>query len=69
MGKICKLEDDLINTEVWQKYYDEMPKKCKSVVDSKIPEGLGIGRNEKYGWFIMGSGQGPSLLWSEKEVG
>ncbi len=58
-------ENDLISPEKWKELYDQMPKECQEVVDGP-PECLGIGRNEKLGWFIMGSGQGPCLLWSEK---
>jgi hypothetical protein len=66
MGKINKLENDLIPPIFWNKLYYLMPKKCREVVKGP-PDCIGIGRNKKYGWFIMGAGQGPSLLWSEKE--
>lgn len=65
MGFVCRLEDDLIHPKQWKSLYDEMPDECKKVVDGP-PECLGIGKNEKLGWFIMGSGQGPHLCWSEK---
>ena len=65
MGIICKLEDDLIAPDRWQNLLNEMPKECQKVAN-KAPQGLGIGKNKKLGWFIMGSGQGPQLCWSEK---
>lgn len=65
MGIICALERDLIDPALWSDLYDQMPEECKVVVDSP-PDCLGIGRNDKYGWFIIGSGQGPCLCWSEK---
>ena len=65
MGIVCRLEDDLIHPDIWAELYNQMPLECKEVVDEP-PCGLGIGRNEKLGWFIMGSGQGPCLLWQEK---
>ena len=65
MGFVNWLEDDLIDPSMWKSKYKYMPKECQRVVEGP-PECLGIGWNERYGWFIMGSGQGPSLLWSEK---
>ena len=65
MGIVCKLEDDLIDPDKWADLYNQMPIKCKELVDEPLCC-LGIGQNEKLGWFIMGSGQGPSLLWQEK---
>ena len=65
MGTVCKLENYLISPKQWKSQYDDMPKECKEVVNS-LPDCIGIGRNNKIGWFIMGSGQGPYLLWQEK---
>lgn len=64
LSTICDFEDDLIPPEKWQNLYVEMPKKCQEIVDGST-ECIGIGKNNKIGWFIMGSGQGPVLLWSE----
>jgi len=66
VGIVCKLEDDLIHPNKWKSFYGEMPKECKEVVDSP-PECIGIGKNDKLGWFIMGSGQGPCLCWAEND--
>lgn len=62
------LEGDLISPEKWQELYAEMPKICQEVVDQSSDQCIGIGKNDKLGWFIMGSGQGPVLLWSEHEL-
>ena len=59
-------EKDLISPECWDELYTSMPKECQEVVEGQ-PDCLGIGYNEELGWFIMGSGQGPSLLWQEKD--
>lgn len=67
MGIICNLEDDLISPEKWWGLYNEMPNECREVVIYDSDQPIGIGKNEEYGWFIIGSGQGPVLLWSEKE--
>ncbi len=55
---VFKLEKDLIYPDEWDNLYCVMPIQCKKVVDvMKIfPDCVGIGRNEKIGWFIMGSG-------------
>ena len=66
MGIVCDLEDDLISPDLWRKLYDIMPKECQKAIDDK-EYAIGIGINPKYGWFIMGSGQGPCLLWAEKD--
>jgi len=65
MGIVCKLEDDLIPPEKWNLFYNNMPKECQEVADAPL-ECIGIGKNDKLGYFIMGSGQGPCLLWKEK---
>ena len=65
MGFVWDLEDDLIHPDLWDALYSSMPKECKEVVDGP-PDCIGIGYNDEYGWFILGSGQGPYLCWSEK---
>ena len=65
MGKVSKLENNLIHPEKWHSLYESMPNECKDIVLGPL-DCLGIGRNKRLGWFIMGSGQGPSLLWSER---
>jgi hypothetical protein len=69
MGFVCKLEDDLIDPDKWEDLYDKMPPECQAIVDHPEEQGgpTGIGRNEKLGWFIMCSGQGPFPHWSEKQ--
>ena len=68
MGFVCKLEDDLISPKKWKELYDEMPPECKRQVDGPNHYPTGIGRNEELGWFVMATGQGPILMWSEKEM-
>lgn len=64
--KYLELETILLPPELWENFYDIMPNECKEVVDGP-PQCLGIGRHKKLGWYIVGSGQGPCLLWSEYE--
>ncbi|MGD9156858.1 MAG: hypothetical protein PVG39_00490 [Desulfobacteraceae bacterium] len=61
-----ELEKIMLPSELWKHFYDIMPKECKEVVDNSEPL-IGIGRHKKIGWYIVGSGQGPCLLWSEKK--
>ncbi len=65
MGIVCRTENDLIDPDKWLSLYEEMPEECKKVVDGPR-DCIGIGKNADLGWFIMGSGQGPCLLWSER---
>lgn len=67
---IRNLEMQLINPNRWKSFYNEMPKECKDVVDNPNQQGgpTGIGLSHTIGWFILASGQGPSLIWSEKPV-
>lgn len=60
-------EKDLIPPDRWPELYEQMLLECKEVVGGP-PDCTGIGKSEKLGWFICGSGQGPCLLWSEKEA-
>jgi len=61
-------ENDLISSEKWFEFYKEMSDECKKIVDAAEGDCVGIGRNEEFGWFIGGSGQGPELLWTEKNI-
>ncbi len=66
MGFITNWEDDLIHPEKWKELYSEMPDEYKKIVDDN-EDCIGIGKNEKMGWFIGMSGQGPVIVWQEKE--
>ena len=54
--------------EKWNDLYNEMPEKCRQFIKEmeSSPDCMGLGKNNKLGWFIAGSGQGPSIYWSEK---
>ncbi len=68
--KIKHLEMQLINPNRWEIFYEQMPQECKNVVDNPSKQGgpTGIGLSHSIGWFILGAGQGPQLLWSETSV-
>lgn len=62
-----ELESKLIEPDKWSDFYDIIPEYCKKVVDELEvnQEPIGIGWDESLGWFVMGSGQGPHLIWQE----
>ena len=71
MGLVASWEDYLIPFEEWGERYDEMPTKCKEVVDTpleKLGGPVGIGIHPEWGWFIGASGQGPFVAWREKDL-
>lgn len=65
-----RLERDLISSLKWKEMYDQMPVQCQNEVDKmdKPWDGcsVGIGRNDEVGWFILGCGQGPFVIWIER---
>lgn len=67
MGIVCNLENYLISTKDWNKYLDKLPKYILDNVINKPPECVGFGHHPELGWFVMGSGQGPCLLWVEND--
>ena len=40
-------------------------KEAKKVKMLSAP--YGVGKNDKYGWFILGCGQGPFFIWAENK--
>jgi len=69
-----RLERDLIKRDKWHDRYDSMPPTIREVVDNfNNPDfdpfsygcSVGIGHNDEVGWFLLGSGQGPFLLWAD----
>ena len=68
MAKCAGWEDYLIPIEKWQGLYNEMPDPCKAIVDDPENDCVGIGQHPDWGWFTACSGQGPSVMWREKDV-
>ena len=66
IGFVTSWEDDLIHPKHWKELYNEMPIECQRLIDDH-EEGIGIGKNEEFGWFTAFCGQGPVMDWSEKE--
>jgi hypothetical protein len=60
-----RLERDLIDPAKWNRLYSKMPRECQRLIDRNEQQ-IGIGRNDCVGWFILGCGQGPFVIWTEK---
>jgi hypothetical protein len=61
-----RLERDLIRPDSWRLYYDQMTTYCQHLIDIDAQQ-IGIGWNDEIGWFVLCCGQGPFLVWAEKE--
>lgn len=63
------LEKFLIPPEKWNGLYAGMPDYCKKVIDilQENSDCIGIGWCEEVGWFVLGAGQGPHIIWQEKK--
>ena len=59
---------NLLQPELWEKYYYFMPYQCREVVDDPDGQGgpVGIGWQDNLGWFLAGSIGDKFPLWSEK---
>lgn len=68
MGLIAGWEAFLISPDKWPELYEDMPQECRMIVDE--PEGsgpIGLGVHPKWGWFTCCSGQGPAVMWRERD--
>lgn len=63
---MTNLEKNLIHPDLWIYLYNNMPEECKAIVEAS-DDVVGIGLNNKNGWYILFAGQGPYLAWSEHE--
>lgn len=59
-------ENDVIPTDQWY----VAPQEVQDMANEASTEGIpaAIGKNDKLGWFILHSGQGPYIAWSQHEV-
>ena len=63
------LEKDLLPSEKWKEVWLELPEIARTILSEEAGTGIGLGRNEAYGWFILfSSGQGPGFVWSERTL-
>ena len=60
---IFELEKHLIPFTEWE---EKVPKFVRDMVDLDDGQPTGIGYTEKTGWYILGTGQGPFVVWMEK---
>lgn len=65
--KASNLESKLIPTNRW----DEAPKSARLLAEEESAHGVptGIAFDPEHGWFVIqSSGQGPYIIWSEREA-
>lgn len=61
------LERKMIPVDRWGDAPEHAQKLAQEGTDDGIP--TGIGKDEKLGWFVIcTAGQGPMLVWSEKDI-
>lgn len=69
MISVFELEKHLIDPQEWDSLYPDIPDYVQQVKDdlSKNPACVGIGKHSDVGWFVLGAGQGPHILWQEND--
>ena len=60
---VFKLEKYLIPPERWN---GEVPNFVRDKINPEDDSPIGFGYTKETGWFILGTGQGPFLIWKEK---
>jgi hypothetical protein len=73
---VFELERCMVPYEDWFLYKDKLPKGVWTLLENHMTdldnygmgcvEGLGMGYREDVGHFVLGSGQGPCVVWMEK---
>ena len=64
--KVFSLEGNLINPNKWEEHKNNVPpEKWALLHDESGPIGLGF--TPETGYYIIASGQGPFVVWMEKE--
>ena len=76
MKNVFEMENFLIEPKYWDFHYKKMPQKCQNIVDEskkydpytfaqKMGGPIGIGYKGDIGFFILGTGQGPHVIFQE----
>lgn len=66
MPNIHELERHMIPPDAWSGYIlSKFPKDVQDELVSKTSP-MGIGHHNEIGWYCLGAGQGPFLIWAEK---
>ena len=64
-----ELEEELISPDKWDnKLLDKIPREISDDIKNETTGGpTGIGYREDVGYFVIGCGQGPFIIWLEKD--
>ncbi len=62
---VFQLEKQMVSTEEWASISHNYPLRLQDEMKS-LEQPIGFGWDEEVGWFSLGSGQGPFLIWAEK---
>lgn len=72
LSKIAfEAERYLILSDFWKDHIPLMPEEGRKIFQKEMnnPSGpTGLAKHPEYGYIIVGSGQGPFIIWSEKEL-
>jgi len=64
-------EKYLIPRAEWECHLPKMPEEGRKILEEEMaaPSGpTGLSKHPEHGYLILGSGQGPFIIWSEKEL-
>ena len=65
-----ELEKHMINPDKWKEHLPKLPKEAREILEAELkrPSGpTGLAWHPKYKYVILGSGQGPFIIWSDHE--
>jgi len=72
LSKIAfEAEKHLIPLSQWRQHLPKMPEEGRAILRMEMdgPSGpTGLAKHPEHGYMILGSGQGPFIIWSEKEL-
>jgi len=61
-------ESNLLPPETWD-YLDDLPEEAKRILTEPDAGGpVGLAKHREYGYIVLGCGQGPFIIWSEREI-
>ena len=64
-------EQHLIPPNKWEEALPKLPEEGRKILEEEMvaPSGpTGLAKHPEYGYMILGSGQGPFIIWSEQEL-
>lgn len=67
MKNVFALEKHLINYNEWLLHENNIPKEKWDILMDKESGPTGLGYTDETGYYILGTGQGPFVIWMEKE--